>query len=91
MGRHIAVTPNAGRMVTQPTTKFLVGGSNPGRSIVAGGGGAILAQPGFEPPTITTLVNCITIRPLLAVSQLFSQLLGAATATDKKPKLCVSV
>ena len=54
---------------------------------VVGGGGAIFAQLVFKPPTIKTLVSCITIRPLLAVSQMFSPLLGAAAATDKKPKL----
>ena len=37
------------------------------------------------------LVSCIAIQPRLALSQQFSPLLGAASATDKKPKLCVSV
>ena len=72
VGRHIAVTPNAGRMVTLPTAKSLLGNLSPGRSTIAGGGGTILAPPGFEPPTIKTLVSYITIWPLLAVSQLFS-------------------
>ena len=48
----------------------------------AAGGGAKVARLGFEPPTTRMPVGCITTRPLL---------LGAASATDKKPKLCVSV
>ena len=36
-------------------------------------------------------VSCITIRPLVSWSQKFSPLLGAVSATDKKPKLRVSV
>ena len=71
---------------------FSVGGSNPGRPTVGGGGGgAISTQPGFEPPTKKTPVSCITIRPLLELRRNVSPLLGAASATDKKPKLCVSV
>ena len=70
--------------------KFLVGGSNPGRRNVGGGGGAVFTRPGFESPTKKTLVSCITIRPLLGLRKA-SPLLGAASATDKKPKLCVSV
>ena len=31
VGRHDSVTANPGRMVTQPTANFLLGGSNPGR------------------------------------------------------------
>ena len=34
--------------------KFWVGGSNPGRLIVGGGGGAVFTRPGFEPPTKKT-------------------------------------
>ena len=73
--------------------KLSVGGSNPGRPTVGGGGGggAVFTRPGFEPPTIKTPVSCITIRPLLALRRKVSPLLGAASATDKKPKLCVSV
>ena len=58
---------------------------------VVGGAAAIFAQPGFEPPTKRCAVSYITIRPLLACSQKFSPLLGAASTTDKKPKLCVCV
>ena len=91
MGYPIAVTSNAGRMVTQPTPKFWVGGSKPGRSTVVGGAAAMFAQPEFEPLTKKSAVSCIMMRPLLALSQKFSPLLGAASATDKKPKPCVSV
>ena len=70
--------------------KFFVGGSNPGRPTV-GGGGAKFARPRFEPPTIRTPGRRITIQPLLVLGQNVSPLLGAASATDKKPKLCVSV
>ena len=81
----------AGRMVTQPTAKFSVGGSNPGQPTVGGGGGSIFARPGFKPPTTNILVSCTTIRPLLALRRKVSPLLGAVSATDKQPKLCVSV
>ena len=68
--------------------RFLVGGSNPGQRTVGGGGGAKFAGPGFGPPTIRTAGSRITIRPLLALRQNVSPLLGAASATDKKPQLC---
>ena len=72
--------------------QFSVGGSNPRRRTVGGGdGGAVFARPGFEPPTKKTPFGCITIRPLLGLRQNVSPLLGAASATDKKPKLCVFV
>ena len=71
--------------------QFSVGGSNPGPPTVAGGGGAVFTRPGFEPPTEKTRVGCATIRPLLDVVRVVSPLLGAASATDKKPKLCVAV
>ena len=51
--------------------------------------GRLLAA-GCQPPTKKTPV-CITIRPLLGLRRKVSALLGAASATDKKPKLCVSV
>ena len=73
--------------------KFLVGGSNPCRPTLGGGGGggAKFARPGFEPPTKGTPAGCITTRPLLGLRCRASLLLRAASATDKKPKLCVSV
>ena len=72
--------------------KFTVGGSNSGRpTLGGGGGGAKFTRPGFKPPTKKTPVSCITIRPLLDLRRKVSPLLGAASATDKKPKLCVSV
>ena len=88
MGWPVTVTTNAGRMVMQPTAKCYVGGSNPGRSTVVGGAAAMFARPGFNPSTKKSAVSCITIRPLLAVSQMFSPLLGAASATGKNPN-CV--
>ena len=73
-------------------TKFLVGGSNPGRPAVGGGGGsAAFTRPGFESPTKKASVSCITIRPLLGLRRMVSPLLGAASASDKKPNLCASV
>ena len=47
--------------------KFLIGGSNPGRLTVDGGGGAVFTRPGFEPPNKRLAVSCITIRPLLGL------------------------
>ena len=68
-------------------------GSNPGSVIfaAAAGGGATVARPGFEPPTARMPAGCITTRPLCALQRRASLLLWAASATDKKPKLCVSV
>ena len=68
--------------------EFSVGGLNPGWPTAGGVGGATFAPPGFEPPTKKSAVGCITIWPL---RQKVSPLLGAASATDKKPKLCASV
>ena len=70
-------------------TRFLVGGSNPGRPTV--GGGAVGNRPGFGPPILKILVSRITIQPLLGMMSIVSQLLGAASATDKKSNPCVSV
>ena len=56
-----------------------------------GGGGGIFTSPGFEPPTKKSTACCITIRPLLEYQDKKSPLLAAVSATDKKPKLCVSV
>ena len=90
-GGIFSVTTNTGRMVIQLPAKLGAGGSVPGQSTVASDGGAIFARSGLEPPITNTLTSRITIRPLLAINQMYSPLLGAAAATDKKPKLCVSV
>ena len=69
-------------------------GSNPDLltfSAAAAGGGAKVGRLGFEPPTTRMPVSCVTTRPLLGLRRRASLLLGAASATDKKPKLCVSV
>ena len=73
-------------MVMQQTMDLQVGGSIPGRPNSVGAG-----RPGCEPPTYMTAVGCFTIRPLLALQYLFSPLLEDASATEKKPKPCVSV
>ena len=70
---------------------FAVGGSNPGQLTFGAGSGAKFARPGFEPPTKRTPAGCITARPVLGLRDKASLLLGAASATDKKPKLCISV
>ena len=57
----------------------------------AAGGGAKVGRLGYEPPTTRMPVGCATTRPLLAFWRRASLLLGAASATDKKPKLCESV
>ena len=71
--------------------KFAVSGSNPGLLTFVGGGGVKFSRPGFKPQTKETPVGCITIRPLLGLKWSTAPLLGDASATDKKPKLCVSV
>ena len=71
--------------------KFAVGGSIPGLLTFSGGGGDKFSRPGFKPPTKEIPVGCITIRPLLGLRRKVAPLLGDASASDKKPKLCVSV
>ena len=71
--------------------KFAVGGSNPGLLTFSAGGGAKFVRPEFEQPTKGTSVGCIATRPLPGLMSWASLLLVAAAATDKKPKLCVSV
>ena len=79
-----AVQGGAGQGVHMPKPGLL------NFSAVAGGG-AKVAGLGFEPPTTRIPVGCITTGPLLGLRQRASMLLGAASATDKKPKVCVSV
>ena len=67
---------------------FSVGGSNPGRPIVGGGGGAVFTRSGFELPTEKTPVNSITIRPLLGLRRMVSPLLGAASDMTKTQVVC---
>ena len=57
----------------------------------AAGGGAKMASLGLEPPTTRMQVGRITTLPLLELRDGASLLLETASATDKKPKLCVSV
>ena len=71
--------------------RFAVGGSDPGLLTFRAGGGAKFTWLGLEPPTQTTPAGYITTGPLLALTLWASLLVGAACATDKKPKLCVSV
>ena len=66
VGKLIAITQR-GSNGNAADTKFLVGGSNPGRLTVGGGGAAAVPRTGFEPPTKKAPVSCITIRPLLGV------------------------
>ena len=69
-------------------------GSNPGLLTfsAAAGGGAKVGRLRSEPPTTRMAVGCLTTRLLLGhLQRRASLLLGAASATDKKPKLCVSV
>ena len=92
MGTHGAGNTASGPMVTQPT---------PDRRAsvrihlltfsAAAGGGAKVGRLGFEPPTTRMLVGCVTTPPLLELRRRALGLLGAASATDKKPKLCESV
>ena len=87
-------TTTVGRMVTQPDAAAMVGGSSRGRCALCGGGGGgggIFARPGFEPPTKKSTARCITVWPLLGLWAKWYPLLAGVSATDKKPKLCVSV
>ena len=77
-------------------------GNAPGRRILgrqfdswsmgAGGGtAAVLAAPGFEPPTKKSALPALPFGHCQFSGPLFSPLLGPVSATDKKPKVCVSV
>ena len=83
-------------MVKQPAPGFPGVGLNPGLLNFSaagggGGGGGKVGRMGFEPPTTLMPVGCVTTRPLLVLWRRAFLLLGAASATDKKPKQCVSV
>ena len=83
-------------MVTQPTlahTRCEDVGSNPAQPTFSAtaGGGTKEGRLGFKPPTVGMTIGCVTTQPLPRMTQGASLLLGAASATDKKPKLCVSV
>ena len=87
-------SPSANRWsnLNAADANFSVGGSNLGLlTFRGGGGGAKYSQPGFEPPTKETSVGCVTIRPLHGLQGSVAPLFRDAFATDKKPKLCVSV
>ena len=73
-------------------TRYAGVGSNPDLLTfgAAAGGGAKVGRLGFEPPTTRMPAGCVATRPLLGLWRMASLLLGAASATDKKPKLCVS-
>ena len=71
---------------------FMVGGSNPGvLTYAAAALLQIIAAPGFEPPAYKFAVACITTRPppILEVSMVPTA--HKVSATNKKPKVCVSV
>ena len=55
------------------------------------GAGAAIGGLGFEPPTCRFAVRCFNTRPLRDLQSVFYQMLEAKSATEKKPKLCVSV
>ena len=77
-------------MVVQPTADLEVGGSMPGWPAFVGVDAAI-GRLGLEAPTCRFAVGCFTTRPLRILQYVFSQLLEAKSATEKKPKLCVFV
>ena len=78
-------------MVTQQNTAIVVVGSNPGRRILRGGGGGIFTGPGFKPPTKNPEPAALPFSHCFNTRTKESPLLGAVSATDEKPKLCVSV
>ena len=90
---HGACNTVSGPMVTQPLPDVQASV----RTLVcqifsaAAGGGAKAGRLGFEPPITRMPAGCVTTRPLPGFQRRASVLLGAVSATDKKPKLCVSV
>ena len=64
VGRHIYVTSSPGRMVTYPAAELLGRWLESWSGDAGGGAAAILAAPGFEPPTKKSAVACIAIWPL---------------------------
>ena len=78
-------------MVTQQTAALMVGDSNLGRHTLCGGGGGIFTGPGFEPPIKNSYTAALPFGHCFNTRTIESPLLGAVSATDKKPKLCVSV
>ena len=88
MGR--AVTSKPGQMVTQPTADFYVSGSSPAGWTAAGGATDKYNRPGFGPlkrlrPAALPFGHDLHCWPSSSL------LLKAESATDNKPKLCVSV
>ena len=76
-------------------------GNAPGRTILGRrceswsvdgcGAAAVLAEPGFEPPTKNLRRAALPFGHCQSWGQLFSPLLGPVFATDEKPNVCVSV
>ena len=86
VGTHGAGNTASGPMVTQPKPGV---GSNP--DLLTFSAAAKVGRLGFVRPITRVPVGCVTTRPPLPLRRKASLLLGAASATDKKPKLCVSV
>ena len=93
VGTHGAGNTASGPMVTQPIPGFWASIRIPVCRILAPPPAAALKWPDWgshcRPHGVPA--GCITTRPLLGFWRRASLLLGAASATDKKPKLCVSV
>ena len=90
-GRHICATFTPGRMVTHPTADFSVGGSNPGGCTPAAAPLPYCRHQSSNRRPKSLQLPALPFGHCLLCDCLFSPLLGPVSATDKKPKLCVSV
>ena len=79
-GRHNAARTNGGRMVTQPTAEFWAGGSNPGQPM-----SSAVRLSNRRPKS--SRFGCITIQPLLAVTEIFH---GAVVKEEGRFGNCIS-
>ena len=90
-GRHIYITSAPGRMVMHPAVDFSVGGSNPGGWTPA----AAPLLPYRPNQRSNRLPKCLWSAALpfghCQFCDQFSPLLGPMSATDKEPKVWVSV
>ena len=90
MVMHDSTATTHGRMVAQPATVFAAGGSNPCHQCRRRRRRHVHLA-GVRTADQKTTITCTTIRPLSVTAHTASPLLGSKSATDEKPKLCVSL